>query len=106
MKTSKILLLLIATWSANLHASEAEPIYIEEAKLLLNITKEQSQQGNILAYRCEKCPAETISINENTLFYKDGRPTTPDQLGLKIDWQGSIFYLPGSPNVATEVFVE
>lgn len=85
----------------------AEPSYIEQATIILNITEKSDSgvTGAALASACDGCQPMRLEINAETRFYLNGAPTSVDKLGTKIDWQGSVFYLPGSLPVATELFL-
>ncbi|WP_339486626.1 hypothetical protein [Pseudomonas sp. EL_65y_Pfl2_R95] len=110
-KLIALIALLIATTALPAHAANEEstndPLYIESAVFILNIKNSApgNVDGTVLATPCTGCAPISLALDKNTLLYINGTPAQYDQLGLKIDWVGSVFYTPSSPAVATELFL-
>ncbi len=99
-------LLVIVALGCN-QAMAAEPSYIEQATIVLNLSEKSDTgaTGAALASACDDCQPMRLEINPETRVYLNGAPTSFDKLGTKIDWQGSVFYMPGNLPVATELFL-
>ncbi|ARU89809.1 hypothetical protein [Pseudomonas sp. M30-35] len=87
--------------------AEPEPLYIESAVFILNIKNSApgTIDGTILATPCTGCAPITLKLDNSTIVYLNGKPVEYNQLGLKIDWTGSVFYTPSRFPVATELFL-
>ncbi|MGX5220808.1 hypothetical protein ACVTMO_19495 [Pseudomonas segetis] len=87
--------------------AEPEPLYIESAVFILNIKNSApgTIDGTVLATPCTGCAPVTLKLDDDTVVYLNGKPVEYNQLGLKIDWQGSVFYTPSRIPVATELFL-
>lgn len=115
MKTPKKLFLASLTTALTLslatpvYAQESEnEHYIEDAKIILNVqplTNSSAAVGYLLATACSSCTPVRIEVNESTTFYLNGTPSAGKNLGLKIDWQGAVFFTPGTPPVATRLML-
>lgn len=115
MKTSRKLFLATLTapltLSLTIFASAQEPEsehYIEHANIILNIQPQPNSStavGYLLATACSTCTPTRIEVNESTALYLNGTPIPPKSLGLKIDWQGAVFFTPGTPPVATRLML-
>ncbi|SNS27018.1 hypothetical protein [Pseudomonas segetis] len=101
------LILTTAALATSSNADDKEPQYIESAVFILNIKNSApgSIDGTVLATPCTGCAPLTLKLDNNTVVYLNGKPVEYNQLGLKIDWQGSVFYTPSRIPVATELFL-
>ena len=106
LKVIRSSLLVFACLTSNL-AIAVEPAYFEQAIIILNLSDktDTGATGSALATACEGCTPLHIEITPETRVYLNGSPTTFNRLGTRIDWQGSVFYLPGNLPVATELFL-
>lgn len=88
-------------------ADDTQPSYIESAVFILNIKNSapENVDGTALATPCTGCAPVALKLNSSTRLYVNGTPAKFDDLGLKIDWVGSVFYMPSSNPVATELFL-
>ncbi len=84
-----------------------EPVYIEQAHIILNLGEESDlgAAGAILAFPCEGCAPLRLEINDQTRVYLNGSITDFEGLGNRIDWEGMVFYLPGRFPLVTELFL-
>lgn len=99
--------ILISTFNAQ--ASEPEELYIEFANIVLNLEKISTSNrahGYVLATACNTCPSTRIEVNETTELRLNGDQVGLSELGLKIDWQGAVFFLPGKPAIATRLMLQ
>lgn len=87
--------------------ADRPPKYIEYATLIINIVENGAAgtSGYVLATSCSECAPARIEVNGETRLYLNGRPAQLSDLGLKIDWEGSLFYRESTPPVATELFL-
>ncbi|OEC38819.1 hypothetical protein A7D27_20595 [Pseudomonas sp. 1D4] len=86
---------------------ETPPKYIESATLILSLTNKSGEpaKGYVLSTACQTCAPQRFEINDRTKVYLRGEPTDFANLGLKIDWQGSVFYTPTGLPTVTELFL-
>ncbi len=106
IKIIRYSLLIIATLGC-CQVMAADTAYIEQAIIVLNLSEKSDAgaKGYVLANACEGCDPVRLEINPQTLVYLNNSPTTFTNLGTRIDWQGSVVYLPGSLPVVTELFL-
>ncbi|MGA4632640.1 hypothetical protein ACPA5B_02030 [Pseudomonas solani] len=102
--------LLAATFAASTSADEAQeapPKYVESAIIILNLTNkaDEGTAGYLLATPCTGCEPLKMQVTSQTALYLQGKPANFSELGMKIDWQGSVFYEPGTPPTVTELFL-
>ncbi|UXY53968.1 hypothetical protein [Pseudomonas tohonis] len=102
--------LLAATFATSTYADEvqeAPPKYIESAVIILNLTNktDEGASGFLLATPCTGCEPLKMQVTNRTALYLQGKPSGFSELGMKIDWQGSVFYEPGTPPTVTELFL-
>mgnify|MGYP000871534658 FL=1 len=86
----------------------AKEHYIEYANIIINLQvlpDSDSAKGYLLATACDTCAPVRIDVDESTEFFLNGAPSTAQKLGLKIDWQGAVFFTPGTPPVATRLML-
>lgn len=86
---------------------EAPPKYIESATLIVSLTSKAGEpvKGYVLTTACPTCAPQRLELNEQTKVYLRGEATDFARLGLKIDWQGSVFYTPTGLPTVTELFL-
>ncbi|MGX5727542.1 hypothetical protein ACWKWZ_21120 [Metapseudomonas otitidis] len=86
---------------------ETPPKYIESATLIVSLTSKigEPARGYVLATACQTCAPQRFEVNDQTKVYLRGEPTDFAHLGLKIDWQGSLFYTPTGLPTVTELFL-
>ncbi|WP_337056550.1 hypothetical protein [Pseudomonas sp. USHLN015] len=109
-RTLSTVALLAATFATSTFADktqEAPPKYIESAVIILNLTNKTDEgvSGFLLATPCTGCEPLKMQVTSQTALYLQGKPSSFSELGMKIDWQGSVFYVPGTPPVVTELFL-
>lgn len=86
----------------------AKEHYIEYTNIIINLQvlpDSDSAKGYLLATACDTCTPVRIEVDESTEFFLNGAPSTAKNLGLKIDWQGAVFFTPGTPPVATRLML-
>lgn len=112
MKTLSKLPVLILLFIFNLPtfvtAEEQTENYIEHANIILNIQQDPSSgsvAGYLLATPCSECQPTRVEVDQRTAIHVNGNAVSLDKLGMKIDWQGAVFYLPGKPPVATRLML-
>lgn len=93
------------TWADD--TQEAPPKYVESAIIILNLTNkaDEGTTGYLLATPCTGCEPLKMQVTSQTALYLQGKPSSFSELGMKIDWQGSVFYEPGTPPTVTELFL-
>lgn len=86
---------------------ETPPKYIESATLIVSLTSKVGEpvRGYVLTTACQTCAPQRLEVNDQTKVYLRGEPTDFAHLGLKIDWQGSVFYTPTGLPTVTELFL-
>lgn len=86
---------------------EAPPKYIESATLIVSLTSKAGEpvKGYVLTTACPTCAPQRLELNDQTKVYLRGEATDFARLGLKIDWQGSVFYTPTGLPTVTELFL-
>lgn len=86
---------------------ETPPKYIESATLIVSLTSKVGEpvRGYVLATACQTCAPQRFEVNDQTKVYLRGEPTDFAHLGLKIDWEGSVFYTPTGLPAVTELFL-
>ncbi|WP_431483465.1 hypothetical protein [Pseudomonas solani] len=86
---------------------EAPPKYIESATLILSLTNKTGDpvKGYVLATACQTCASQRFEVNDQTKVYLRGELTDFAHLGLKIDWQGSVYYSPDGLPTVIELFL-
>lgn len=103
-----ILLAGLITGTGIAHAIEQPEHYIEDATIILNLQalpNSERAKGYLLATACNTCKPTRFEVNESTELYINGAPSTPKKIGLKIDWQGTVFFTPGTPPTATRLML-
>lgn len=103
-----LLLFFIFNLQTFVIAEEKTERYIEYADIILNIQQvpeSNTAVGYLLAIPCENCPPTRIEVDHSTTIHINGNPVSLDKLGMKIDWQGAVFYLPSKPPVATRLML-
>lgn len=106
-KASLALILLILSASAT--AIDLNNSYIEHANIILNLEKSPTSDGAhgyLLAKPCDDCQSLRIEVDEGTEFFLNGKKTNLNELGLKIDWQGMIFFKSSNPAIATRLILQ
>lgn len=86
----------------------AKEHYIEYANIIINLQTlpgTDSAKGYLLATPCDTCAPVRIEVDESTELFVNGAPSTAQKLGLKIDWQGAVFFTPGTPPIATRLML-
>lgn len=88
-------------------ANETPPKYIESATLIVSLTSKAGEpvRGYVLTTACQTCAPQRLEVNDQTKVYLRGELTDFAHLGLKIDWQGSVFYTPTGLPTVTELFL-
>lgn len=89
-------------------AEEQTEHYIEYADIILNIQQSpenNAMEGYLLATPCDNCPPTRIEVDQRTTIQINGNPVSLEKLGMKIDWQGAVFYLQSKPPVATRLML-
>lgn len=107
-KLPTLFLIFIINLPAFVTAEEQAEHYIEHANIILNIQQDSSSgsvAGYLLATPCSECQPTRIEVDLRTAIHINGNPVSLDKLGMKIDWQGAVFYLPGKPPVATRLML-
>lgn len=86
---------------------ETPPKYIESATLIVSLTSKAGEpvKGYVLTTACPTCAPQRLEVNDQTKVYLRGEATDFARLGLKIDWQGSVFYTPTGLPTVTELFL-
>lgn len=86
---------------------EAPPKYIESATLIVSLTSKAGEpvKGYVLTTACPTCAPQRLELNDQTKVYLRGEATDFARLGLRIDWQGSVFYTPTGLPTVTELFL-
>ncbi|WAC42994.1 hypothetical protein OU997_11855 [Pseudomonas sp. SL4(2022)] len=90
-------------------ANEIGDSYIEHADLILNLEKSKvtnGVHGYLLATPCSNCPQKRIEVADTTEIFLKGKPADPNELTMKIDWQGMVFFNSGTPAVATRLMLQ
>jgi hypothetical protein len=107
-KLPVLLLLFIFNLQSFVIAEEQTEQYIEYADIILNIQQvpeSNAAVGYLLAIPCESCPPTRIEVDHRTTIQINGNPVPLEKLGMKIDWQGAVFYLQSKPPVATRLML-
>ncbi|TRU37959.1 MAG: hypothetical protein EWV78_06125 [Microcystis aeruginosa Ma_MB_F_20061100_S20D] len=107
-KLPAIVLIFIFNLPNFVTAEEQAEHYIEYADIILNIQQSpanNAMEGYLLAIPCDNCPPTRIEVNQSTTIQINGNPVPLEKLGMKIDWQGAVFYLQSKPPVATRLML-